>query len=136
MKKLLKLIIIGLLTWTGANLAGCDEEGEAVYYGPAPYPEQCSSDSQCVEDNGKGWYCDPDNLIDSETWPICKQYGEDTDTTETDTCGEVAYYGPQPCSDDADCIEENGEGWYCDQDHPVGPEECGGIWPTCVKQEA
>ena len=48
---------------------------------------------------------------------------------------DVAYYGPQPCTSSAECEETNGEGWYCDRNHPVGPEGCGNTWDLCVQDE-
>jgi len=45
-----------------------------AYYGPPP----CSSDQECTDDYGAGWYCDTTNTMDPGcgepfTYPICKQ---------------------------------------------------------------
>jgi len=46
----------------------------AAYYGPPP----CSSDQQCVEWYGPGWYCDEEYTMTDPcgqpvTWPMCEQ---------------------------------------------------------------
>jgi hypothetical protein len=49
-----------------------------------------------------------------------------------DVCVPMAVYGPMPCTDDAGCVEEYGEGWYCDQENTYS-DGCGGttVWPIC-----
>jgi hypothetical protein len=44
-------------------------------------------------------------------------------------------YGPRPCDSDEGCVEENGEGWYCDRGHTYD-DGCGGTiqWPVCEKK--
>ena len=47
-------------------------------------------------------------------------------------CEPNSVYGPQPCDSDEWCVEELGEGWYCNKDH-FYDDGCGGRidWPTC-----
>jgi len=49
----------------------------------------------------------------------------------TQYCGEP--YG-EPCESDAQCIEEEGPGYYCDFDN-VEVDDCDDewAWPTCVE---
>ena len=51
---------------------------------------------------------------------------------KTAVCEPNSVYGPQPCESDEWCVEEFGEGWYCDKDHTYG-DGCGGKieWPVC-----
>ena len=51
------------------------------------------------------------------------------------TCEPNSIYGPQPCDTDAWCVEEFGEGWYCDHDTTYD-DGCGGKieWPECAKK--
>jgi hypothetical protein len=49
------------------------------------------------------------------------------------SCDDLAAYGPPPCTSDAQCVDENGSGWYCDKDYVVQwNEECSSTFPTCV----
>ncbi len=72
-----KLLTYGAIFITGCQLQSAenknDESENAVIYGPMP----CTSDKQCEEDNGKGWYCDKNNTIgtgnDAAIWPVCKE---------------------------------------------------------------
>ena len=51
-------------------------------------------------------------------------------------CEPMAYYGPQPCQTDADCVEWYGEGWYCD-DSNTFDDGCGNMstWPMCEQRD-
>jgi hypothetical protein len=51
-------------------------------------------------------------------------------------CEPAAVYGPKPCGSDQECVDEYGEGWYCDKDHAYG-DGCGGEnkWPICMKKK-
>lgn len=51
-------------------------------------------------------------------------------------CEPRSVYGPQPCRSDQDCVEEYGEGWYCDADHSYN-DGCGGRieWPICRSKD-
>lgn len=103
------------------------------YYGPPP----CNTDSECIQRNGAGWYCDTDNSFVNNCGttvhaPYCKQSIDDGGPdVKADTCTPVSYYGPQPCSTDPECVQRNGAGWYCDTAHSYsGP--CGDVyWPLC-----
>ncbi len=46
-------------------------------------------------------------------------------------CQPAAYYGPQPCETDADCVAQQAPGWYCDTMNVF--ENCGQqvTWPVC-----
>ncbi|MDX9721361.1 MAG: hypothetical protein RBU37_11495 [Myxococcota bacterium] len=46
-------------------------------------------------------------------------------------CQTLAYYGPQPCDNDAECVSRHGEGWYCADN--TFDDGCGGTisWPSC-----
>jgi hypothetical protein len=111
-------------TWPVCKNGNSDECGLMVLYGPAP----CLSDEQCVAENSAGWYCDEDNPVGPPecgyTWPVCKD-------GNSDECGLMVLYGPMPCLSDEQCVAENSAGWYCDEDNPVGPPECGYTWPVC-----
>jgi hypothetical protein len=48
-------------------------------------------------------------------------------------CPMVAVYGPQPCSEDTDCQQRYGAGWYCDKAAGY-TNSCSGeflSWPLC-----
>ena len=116
--------------------AGADACEPLDYYGPMP----CTSDAECETDHGAGWYCDEENTFDDgcgniSTYPICR-LGAVVDAGEpdadADACVPRAYYGPMQCTDDAHCVEINGEGWYCDQENIVD-DGCGNTatWPIC-----
>ena len=47
-------------------------------------------------------------------------------------CEPNSVYGPRPCRSDADCEEEYGKGWYCNDGHYYD-DGCGGRidWPIC-----
>lgn len=47
-------------------------------------------------------------------------------------CQPVSVYGPRPCQSDEECVKQNGEGWYCNQDHAYDTG-CGqkAVWPVC-----
>ena len=47
-------------------------------------------------------------------------------------CGEPTW---EPCDNDTECVDLNGDGWYCDQDY-VHEDDCGDTWdwPTCVEE--
>lgn len=115
---------------------GLDSCAPVALYGPPP----CSSDADCVEWMGDGWYCDLENTFDTgcqgETpWAICRQSAQDAGVAQ-DGCAPVALYGPPPCSNDADCQATHGDGWYCDLDNSFG-NGCGEMvtWPTCREGE-
>jgi hypothetical protein len=49
-----------------------DECEIKTYYGPPT----CTTDQQCVDQYGAGWYCDKEHVIDRECgtkWPMCMQ---------------------------------------------------------------
>jgi predicted esterase len=50
-------------------------------------------------------------------------------------CEPNSIYGPRPCIDDQECVTENGDGWYCDQNNSFD-DGCGGTttWPVCDKR--
>jgi hypothetical protein len=50
-------------------------------------------------------------------------------------CEPNSVYGPRPCDSDEGCVEERGEGWYCDRGHTYD-DGCGGTiqWPVCEKK--
>jgi hypothetical protein len=52
-------------------------------------------------------------------------------------CMPVAFYGPEPCTSDADCVAQFGAGWYCDQNNSYD-NGCGGTstWPVCTQGPA
>ncbi|MBN1605273.1 MAG: hypothetical protein JW940_01495 [Polyangiaceae bacterium] len=120
----------------GAPDSGADACVPLTVYGPMP----CTDDAQCIEDNGEGWYCDKSNTYDDGcgrllTWPMCKEgSGMDAGVPDSgaDACEPLDIYGPMPCTDDAQCIEEHGEGWYCDKTNTVD-DGCGNVstWPLC-----
>ena len=54
-----------------------------------------------------------------------------------DNCEPRMVYGPQPCESNQQCVEQNGEGWYCNLDHSYGDDGCGNelMWPVCEQSE-
>lgn len=110
-----------------------------TYYGPQP----CDTDEECAAREGPGSTCDKDNWYDDGCggkvqWPLCTPPAA-IDAIEPDAapdaavtdCGPAGWYGPPPCTSDADC-EDYGEDWYCDKtnqvDTPCGPT----TYPMCV----
>ena len=113
--------------------AGADACEPAAYYGPAP----CADTNACVQQYGPGWYCDTANTFPGAcgqpvTWPVCVQ-GKG-DGGRPDACEPAAYYGPPPCQSNAECVQQYGAGWYCDQGTTV-VGSCGEqvAWPACVQ---
>ena len=55
------------------------------------------------------------------------------DTVGADGCQPMTYYGPMPCTDDAQCIAANGPGYRCAKEYGFN-DPCGGFvsWPTCL----
>jgi len=51
-----------------------------------------------------------------------------------DVCVPMTVYGPMPCTDDTECVESYGEGWYCDQENTYD-DGCGNttVWPVCIQ---
>jgi hypothetical protein len=47
-------------------------------------------------------------------------------------CSGWAVYGPPPCSSDEDCLQMEGEGWYCNREHYyTNPCDEKIPWPLC-----
>ena len=74
-KAVLKALFWVSSIFLSVTSAGCgDEECNGTIYGP---PE-CSSDEECVQTEGEGYYCDKENKMDDgcgdETvWSVCKK---------------------------------------------------------------
>jgi len=51
---------------------------------------------------------------------------------EEKPCEPRAIYGPRMCGSDEECVQEAGEGYYCDQNRTVD-NGCGQkvTWPLC-----
>ncbi|MDY0004742.1 MAG: hypothetical protein RBU30_25825 [Polyangia bacterium] len=111
------------VSWPLCRAMECEP---AAFYGPQP----CQDNDECETQYGVGWYCDQDNAYDdgcgnTYTWPVCREA----------TCEPAAYYGPPPCETDAECIAENGAGWYCDTANTY-EDDCGNsyTWPVCKEE--
>ena len=52
-------------------------------------------------------------------------------------CVPKTVYGPPPCHSDEQCIQMEGEGWYCNRNHSFGDNGCGQemIWPMCAPRK-
>ncbi|MBN2372049.1 MAG: hypothetical protein JXO72_16325 [Vicinamibacteria bacterium] len=50
-----------------------------------------------------------------------------------DECETKTYYGPPTCTTDQGCVDQYGEGWYCDKEHVID-WKCGTTWPTCAQR--
>ena len=50
-------------------------------------------------------------------------------------CPPMAFYGPPPCSSDAECQADHGANWYCDTANTF-PDGCGGTmtYPQCKEK--
>jgi hypothetical protein len=53
--------------------------------------------------------------------------------TTNDECEIKTYYGPPMCTTDQQCVDQYGEGWYCDKERVID-WECGTKWPTCAQR--
>jgi hypothetical protein len=91
----------------------------------ASFPDGCSTDEQCVEAHGEGWFCNQAACncmscpVDSDgchTEADCPGATDHclTATCECVTCAEMPS-PPAECSTDEQCIELRGEGWFCNQ---------------------
>lgn len=105
-----------------------------AYYGPMP----CTDDAQCVQANGPGYRCDKsagfaDPCGNYVSWPMCVQSVDAGTPDAMDGCAPMTYYGPPPCTDDAECVAQNGAGWYCDKNAGF-MDACGWVsWPMCLQ---
>jgi hypothetical protein len=106
-----------------------------AYYGPMP----CSDDAQCVSVNGPGYRCDKtagfnDACQGFVSWPMCVQSLDAGAPDVVDGCSPMAYYGPPPCADDAECQASHDASWYCDENAGF-MDPCAGFvsWPMCVQ---
>jgi hypothetical protein len=79
------MVAVGLVAGGGAFAVHCDDSdcGDVAWYGPGP---TCTTDEQCVEVMGDGWYCDPtvlsydDGCGHTIDWGrICRAYAADAD---------------------------------------------------------
>ncbi|MBI5529530.1 MAG: hypothetical protein HY897_24660 [Deltaproteobacteria bacterium] len=120
----------------GPQDAGYEDYGNTcAAYGPRP----CDTDQDCRDWNDAGnWVCDKDHVAgycngEPMTWPTCIETA-DADAGYADFGTPCAAYGPQPapCETDAECVAQNGAGWYCDKDFVI--DVCGTLTtqPTCV----
>jgi hypothetical protein len=95
-------------------------------YGPMP----CTSDAECEQTNAVGWYCDTQNTFSDGcggtiAWPVCRPTDLDAAPPAVDACPPVAWYGPPPCTSEAECVAQNGAGWYCATPaDPCAPPVC------------
>jgi hypothetical protein len=111
------------VTWPVCKFSDCQP---AVYYGPP----QCTDDPGCIADHGAGWYCDLTNTFDDGCgtdieYPVCRQAD----------CDPAVYYGPPPCTDDQECIDEYGAGWYCNEANTF-TDNCGNAYTYAVCAES
>ena len=114
---------------SGAD-AGCEP---AAYYGPI----ECTGDSDCEQQHGAGWYCELDPSTPCAGGGWCRE-SVDAGTPDAgvpDACEPAAYYGPQPCQSNQECVTQYGEGWYCDEQNQAA-DGCGNtvVWPVCKQQ--
>lgn len=88
------------------------------------FPGACSTNEQCLEENGPGWFCnqgtcncmscppDSDGCTSQTDCP-----GEDNHchlpTCDCITCAETETEHPEMCSTDEECVEDYGEGYFC-----------------------
>jgi|GEM_PF-2350636 len=101
---------------------GVEPDQPVVYYGPPP--------TDVVQD------AVPDK-IEPEVAPL---YGiqpvdvvQDVEPPDVQKdCPPMAFYGPPPCSSDAECQADYGANWYCDTTNSY-PDGCGGTltYPQC-----
>ena len=109
------------------------DAGPVVYYGPQPV--DALGDVPQTSDTGPVVYYGPqpvDALGDipqtSDTGPVVYYGPQPVDAGPTDIvdqdCPPMAFYGPPPCTDDADCEQWYGSGWYCKKDNVITPP-CG-----------
>jgi hypothetical protein len=118
-----------------------------VGYGPPP----CTADDTCRA-WGEDWYCDKDHPVTDPctggSWYVCAMRSPDADVPPADAsldalpadlpvdaakdCPPMGWYGPPPCTSDAECVQSYGADWVCRQDNPV-PDGCGGTtnYPVC-----
>jgi len=118
-----------------------DCEAIMVYYGPA----SCTSDADCVQRDGPGWYCDTANVFSNGcgkemAWPMCRPGDVPLDVVTPDLpldapkdCLPVVAYGPPPCTSDENCAQY-GAGWICDKENPVTDPCTGGSWYVCAQK--
>ena len=108
-----------------------------VAYGPPP----CTSDADC-QTYGADWYCGAaqSQVIDTCGTKVDRRVcTQATDVVTPDTPADVAidcppmgWYGPPPCTSDAECQDAYGADWVCNQNNPVD-DGCGGTvnYPVC-----
>jgi hypothetical protein len=112
--------------------------GAMAYYGPQP----CDTDTECVQREGPGWYCDTANVFTDPcgqqvNWPYCRPGDVPLDAVTPDVpvdappdCQPVVAYGPPPCTSDESC-QVYGTEWICDKEHPVTDPCTGNSWYVC-----
>lgn len=135
---------LGWVSWPTCKVdelpdAGADVTDECepvVYYGPQP----CQSDDECVDAFGPGYECDETAQIEDPcqgwiSYPQCVMVDAGAPDA-TDDCSPMAWYGPPPCTDDDECIDEYGAGWFCDLNNEV-QDPCAGpvSYPVCKPVE-
>ena len=104
-----------------------------VYYGPMP----CQNDTTCTQAYGPGYWCDKTTGFDGPcgfvSWPMCVGNTDAGAPDAVDGCEPSTYYGPPPCTDDAECKAAHDATWYCDKNAGFeGP--CGFVaWPMCLQ---
>ncbi len=118
-----------------------------VAYGPPP----CTSDENCAT-CGSEWICDKEHPVTDPctggSWYVCAQRPVSEDVIPSDTsvdaippdvvldtpkdCPPMGWYGPPPCTSDAECQDAYGADWVCNQNNPVD-DGCGGTvnYPVC-----
>lgn len=105
-----RLVMLVLMTALGALgfVTSCSFLGPKTYYGPPPVDRD-----------------PPPNKEESVDKPAEAPKPEPR-------CEPVSVYGPKPCASDDECVEEYGDGWYCDEEHGYD-DGCGGKidWPVC-----
>jgi hypothetical protein len=131
---------------------GVQPDQPAVYYGPQPTDVVDDRPPADVETDQPMVYYGPpptdvvqDQVPDQVDPEVAPLYGvQPVDVVPGDTvpdvvpsdCPPMAFYGPPPCSSDAECQADYGANWYCDKTNSY-PDGCGGtlVYPQCKPKE-